>query len=242
MSNTDNFVPEELVPEETTGEVTEEFAPQESAPEEPDSDGAASNSESSKSNILNEWNDPELSVPVDKDDERQEVRIRVSSKHLALASRVFKSMLQPGFLIGDKLRSQGYAELSLPDDNPIALLVLLNLVHGRIRKVPGKIDMWMLTELAVLVDKYELLEITEMFLDSWFKNLEISIPQEFNENLLPWMCISWVFNKQEIFMQVTKIAQLESEGPIEECELPIPASVLSKESACILWRQRTKIR
>lgn len=87
----------------------------------------------------------------------------------------------------------------------------------------------MLTELAVLVDKYDLLEATEMFLDSWFEDLQNNVPQEFNEDLLPWICISWVFKKQEIFERVTKTAQRESDGPIEEYRLPIPGSVLGKE-------------
>jgi hypothetical protein len=144
----------------------------------------------------------------------QEVRIRVSSKHLALASRVFQSMLRPGFLAGDQLRSQGFANLSLPDDNPAAMLILSNLVHGKNRRVPLKVKTSMLLELAILVDKYELLEITETILGSWFKNLKNDIPQGFSEDLLSWICISWVFENEELFEQATKLAQLEGEGPV----------------------------
>ncbi|MCJ1430818.1 hypothetical protein MMC27_000168 [Xylographa pallens] len=156
----------------------------------------------------------------------QEVRIRVSSKHLTLASRVFDSMFKPGFSEGDKLRTQGHADIQLPEDNPAALLILLNLLHGRIRAVPRKINLAMLTELAILVDKYELLEITEMFLDSWLEGMENSIEEEFNDDLLSWICISYAFRKAEIFQRVTKIAQLQSKGPIKEHRLPIPESVL----------------
>ncbi|MCJ1396715.1 hypothetical protein MMC18_009607 [Xylographa bjoerkii] len=157
----------------------------------------------------------------------QEVRIRVSSKHLTLASRVFKNMLKPGFLEGDKLHDPGYVEFLLPDDNPAALLILLNLVHGRIRTVPRKVDIVTLLELAILVDKYELLEITEMILDFWLENPKKKIKEGFDEDLIPWMCISYVFRKPEIFRQVTKTAQLESEGPIDNYSLPIPVPVLS---------------
>ncbi|MCJ1399231.1 hypothetical protein MMC11_002433 [Xylographa trunciseda] len=160
--------------------------------------------------------------------ESLEVRFRVSSKHLTLASRVFNSMLKPGFLEGDKLRTQGCADLRLPEDNPAALLILLNLIHGRFKQVPLKVDLCMLTELAILVDKYELLEITDIVLKSWLEDLEKSIKQEFNDDLLPLMCISYVFRKPDIFRQVTRTAQMEGDGPIKEYRLPIPASVLKE--------------
>ena len=124
--------------------------------------------------------------------------------------------------------SKGHAEQSLPGDNPAALLIILHLIHGQIRKVPRRVDLWMLTELAILVDKYELLESVEMALDHWLQNLESTTPRTLNNDLLSWMCISWLFQKPELFKKITKIAQLESEGHLEANQLPIPESVLSK--------------
>lgn len=135
-------------------------------------------------------------------------------------------MLQGSFKEGQQLSSQGHTELPLPDDNPAALLILMNLIHGHTRKVPRTVDLGMLTELAVLVDKYELLEATEMVVDHWFQGLESDIPLSFTDDLLPWMCLSWVFKKPEIFRKVTRVAQLESEGLLEVDQLPIPQSVL----------------
>ncbi|MCJ1476644.1 hypothetical protein MMC13_005312 [Lambiella insularis] len=181
------------------------------------------------SNIENdEQADTSLPVTNSESLEQGEVRMRVSSKHLALASKVFKLMLKPGYLEGNKLLSQGYVELPLPDDNQAALLILMNLIHGKLKKVPRKITLEMLTELAILVDKYELLEITEVFRDCWFEDLKTSIPQEFNQDLLPWLCISWVFAETEVFRRVTMIAKMESEGTVEEYRLPIPCAVLGK--------------
>ena len=142
-------------------------------------------------------------------------------------------MLKPRFSEGDQLRTQGHADIRLPEDNAAALLILLNLMHGRIRAVPRKVNFATLTELAILVEKYELLEITEMFLDSWLEGMEESIKEEFNDDLLSWICISYVFRKAEIFQRVTKIAQLQSRGLIEEHRLPIPESVLSKRPSYI---------
>ncbi|KAL8857853.1 MAG: hypothetical protein Q9178_005609 [Gyalolechia marmorata] len=154
--------------------------------------------------------------------------VRVSSKHLILASPVFKRMLQASFKEGQQLSSQGHTELSLPDDDPAALLVLLHLIHGRIRMVPRTVDLGKLTNLAILIDKYELLEITEMIMDHWIQGLESDIPLSFTNDLLPWMCVSWVFKKPEIFEKVTRVAQLESEGNLQANQLPIPQSVLDQ--------------
>ena len=166
-------------------------------------------------------------IRADEEDRSQQVRVRVSSKHLALASPVFRSMLQPKFQEGHELRLIGRTELPLPDDDSAALLVLLNVIHGRLREVPRKIDLRMLTEISILVDKYELLQATEILLDYWLPSLKATIPQVFNDDLLPWMCISWVFQIPDIWRQVTRTAERESKCFITEDRLPIPEWSLS---------------
>ena len=177
--------------------------------------------------------DHKIAFTSDESDPCQAVRIRVSSKHLTLASPVFRSMFKDIYSEGLSLYSQSHTELPLPYDNPAAFLIILHLIHGQFRKVPRKIDLWMLTELAILVDKYELLESVEVFLDDWLQNLKSAIPLTCNNDLLPWICISWVFKKSKIFKNVTKIAQAESEGFLDANHLPIPAHILSKSLCCI---------
>lgn len=71
-----------------------------------------------------------------------------------LSSPVFKAMFQPGFLEGGLLRSRDQAEVELPDDNPEAFEILMNVLHGRSRQVPDRIGFALLADLAVLADKY----------------------------------------------------------------------------------------
>jgi hypothetical protein len=62
-----------------------------------------------------------------------EVHMRVSSRHMILASRSFRDM--PGndnFEEGQTLRSEGKVNV-LPKDDPDAFIVLLNVIHGRTR-------------------------------------------------------------------------------------------------------------
>ena len=154
-----------------------------------------------------------------------DIRIRVSSKHLTRASPVFKAMLQVKFKEGALLRSQGHAELLLPDDHPVALGILLTLVHGQTRTAPRKTDLAILRNLAILVDEYSLFEAAEILQDEWIDHLRGTVPErveDVNDDLLSWMCISWVFKKPVIFKQVTKIVHWESIAPIEADDMPIP--------------------
>jgi hypothetical protein len=89
-------------------------------------------------------------------------RMLVSSKHLILASPVFKVMLQDCFKEGQTLRSGGFLDLLLPDDDPAAFCILLDIIHGRNRKVPREIDMGLLAGITILVDKYQLQEVVEI--------------------------------------------------------------------------------
>ena len=143
-----------------------------------------------------------------------------------LASRVFKSMLQPSFMEGLALATQGYLELPLPDDEPGAFSILLKLVHAKFRDVPRYVDLPSLTHIAILVDKYELLELIWFNAGDWVSSLGTYIPTSFTADLLPWISISWVFKDNEIFQKMTEVAQWDSQGLLDVHDLPIPSNVL----------------
>ena len=112
-------------------------------------------------------------------------RFQVSSRHLALASPVFKDMIHSEDEKSHMFREQSFAQVPLADDDPGALLVLLRLLHNQHRLVPRKVDLWMLTKIAILVDKYELLEVTHLLASDWLSSVKETIPPKLNENLLP---------------------------------------------------------
>lgn len=159
----------------------------------------------------------------------EDVHMLVSSKHLCLASPVFKAMLQHNnFKEGRELASAGKIEISLPDDEPDAFSILMCVIHGRTRNVPREIDLDLLSRISTLVDKYQLHEVVEIMSDRWISLLEAELPEEFTDDLLPWLSISWVFEKPSIFKEVTRIAERQSNGKIGEDrdDIPIPNLVL----------------
>ncbi|OAX79630.1 hypothetical protein ACJ72_06047 [Emergomyces africanus] len=156
----------------------------------------------------------------------QEVLIRASSRHLILASSVFRAMLQRKFSESDALHKSGSVEIPLPDDDPDAFLILLNIIHARMRKVPIELDIDTYTQVAVLADKYDIHEAVDIFSNFWFEKLKDTIPQTYTEDIPGWICICWVFNRPEEFKHVTRLALRQGRQNIAIGDLPIPASIV----------------
>ncbi|KAJ5041072.1 uncharacterized protein L3040_005626 [Drepanopeziza brunnea f. sp. 'multigermtubi'] len=161
----------------------------------------------------------------------REITMRVSSKHLGLASPVFKSMFSEGMFEGEKLMVGEETVVAMDGDAQV-WEVLMNVVHGRIRMVPVQVTLEMLDGLAILVDKYQMLEVVEMFVKSWMPQLKTSIPRSLTPELLSWLRIAWVFRLPREFKHGTRIAQLEANGRLgyegDERPLPLPDHILDE--------------
>jgi len=166
--------------------------------------------------------------------DNQKSQFLISSKHMMLVSPVFRAMLQPGFKEGTMLQSEGKVEVSLPD-HAGAFTILIDIIHCRLKRVPLKVDLHMLLEIAILVDKYQMYEVVDVFSDIWVRELVATLPKTYSADVLPWLCISWVFELEDQFKQLTRI--LESERTWQDdlkmiegslWDLPIPESVTSE--------------
>jgi hypothetical protein len=139
------------------------------------------------------------------------VYMRASSKYLMRASPVFKAMLKPNFPEGATLLFTGKVEVPLPDDDPIAFSILMDIVHGK-PGVPRHVSLLLLTALSVLVDKYQLLKVVSKYSDQWVDALKRDIPQAITSDLFHWLSVSWVFRSSEEFNHLTRILERESDG------------------------------
>ena len=79
------------------------------------------------------------------------IRVRVSSKHLLLASRVFEVMMAGHFSEGQELGKTSSVEVDLSDDHPVALYTILLTLHCRCRSIPLILPLDVLIPFAVLV-------------------------------------------------------------------------------------------
>ncbi|KAF8865165.1 hypothetical protein BDZ45DRAFT_475371 [Acephala macrosclerotiorum] len=161
------------------------------------------------------------------------VHMQVSSKHMMLASRVFNAMLTHSFKEGETLRATGKVEIELPDDDPVAFTMVLDIIHSRSRRVPRIVPLKLLGLLAIIVDKYQFHEAVAVFSDIWLKETPATFPSKFYDQHAPewllWLGIAWVFRGAIEFGHITSTIMTTAKDDIDTtlCEnLPIPESIL----------------
>ncbi|KAK4236172.1 hypothetical protein C8A03DRAFT_45785 [Achaetomium macrosporum] len=147
--------------------------------------------------------------------EPPEMRMRVSSRHLILASPYFRAALN----------GRWQEAVSVSADS---FLILMQIIHGRNRQVPRLVSLELLAKIAVLVDYYECYEVVEVFVALWFQGLKSQnqLPAHVNGELVLWLFISWVFGDADLFTSVTSTALRQSQGPLPTFGLPIPKRIV----------------
>ncbi|KAK4224368.1 hypothetical protein QBC38DRAFT_547749 [Podospora fimiseda] len=85
-------------------------------------------------------------------------RFRVDSRALKRGfhmNKVFQEMLSENFKI-----------VSLPDEDPDAFLILLNIMHGRVCQVPVDLDLDSTEQVLMLADQYQAINLVEPWLNA----------------------------------------------------------------------------
>ena len=71
----------------------------------------------------------------------------------------------------------------LSDDNVAAFIIILDIIYGSNRRVSRQVSLEMMTNLSILVDKYQMLEAVEVFCDAWIEDLKVNLPEQFDDNI-----------------------------------------------------------
>ncbi|EFW23228.1 hypothetical protein D8B26_006732 [Coccidioides posadasii str. Silveira] len=155
-----------------------------------------------------------------------DIRMRLSSKHLILASRYFQRMLGGDWKEGCILRDGRQLEVTEEGWKSGPFLILMNIIHGRTKKVPRTVTIDVLTEIASLVDYYECLEVVEIMAEIWTS--KITIPHVTLKDIAQCIWLSYTFRWESKFKTWTKRAILTLEGPFYTQGLPIPDRILNE--------------
>lgn len=162
----------------------------------------------------------------------------VSSRHLILASPVFKKMLA-GSSWSEAKKVDGQFKVDASEWDTQALSIVLNLVHGRHRRTPKTVTLESLANIAAIVDYYEFHEAVEATCSSWVSTLRVSepIPTTPERRLFLWMFNAWVFGLEDVFKSTTKAAILQATSVLEAPDnLPIPGKVIGMSEITSLAR------
>ncbi|KAJ9605307.1 hypothetical protein H2200_009964 [Cladophialophora chaetospira] len=162
-------------------------------------------------------------------EETEEMEVKVSSRHLALSSRVFRVMFDGGFQEGVPREGHRLRRVPLPEDEINAMLVLLYIVHGLSRQVPRKIDLPKLIDIAIVIEKYALHQVAEVYTDIWFHELyeSRSIPT-LNSDLPEWIFLCWVLRRPTEFYYCTRAAIFRCGPRFEDRGLPFSIPVANR--------------
>jgi len=162
-----------------------------------------------------------------------EVHCVVSSMHLMLASEYFRTMLGGDSKEAVKLKTKGRITIRLKIDLD-TMVILLNIIHGASRKVPRQVTLASLTQIAILAKGLGMLEAVEFFSDTWIDNLtREGFPKVYNDRVLPFLFVFWVFNRPVEFADMTRLAERESTDKLQDDvkNLPISKEIIGK----LLW-------
>lgn len=157
---------------------------------------------------------------------KADVKFRVSSKHLMLASKYFYSLFN-GLWKENNTNSDSNYSLYTDDWDGEALLIMLNIIHGRNRKVPRTLSLEQVARIAVIIDYYQCHEVAEAFSDGWIAEIGLYMPliECGRETVLRFM-VSWVFTQKNVFSDLSVHMQRLLRGPLDPLNLPIPEVVI----------------
>lgn len=154
------------------------------------------------------------------------VRMRVTSRHLMLASPYFKRNLESGMSESLALSSKGRVDFHMNVDNAEAMLIVMYALHGRFRQIPHFPNVPLMAQIAILVDYLECHEAMGPVSDIWIEKLRLDMEFFYSERLIQCLCISLVFDKKMEFVEITRKAIRQASGPIQTLGFPIRESVV----------------
>ncbi|RHZ43078.1 uncharacterized protein CDV56_100485 [Aspergillus thermomutatus] len=96
-----------------------------------------------------------------------EYTYQVSSRHLILASPFFRAALTGGWKETRTLGTDGSVTFTVYDWDDQALLIFLNIVHGRHRDLPWKVGLELLAKITVIADYYQCIDAIQFMALSW---------------------------------------------------------------------------
>lgn len=178
---------------------------------------------------------PATSTESSKTEETEEptkpVTFRVSSRHLILASPVFKALFTRGWKEGQPTISGEY-QITAEGWGVDAMVVFLDALHGRYLKTPKIVTLELLAKIAVIVDYYATHEAMHLLYPLWVEHLRATtvFPKclYVSRELALWICLTWVFSDEPNFVIAVRTAVEHNVTQSWAGGLPIPGAVLSK--------------
>ncbi|GKT47972.1 uncharacterized protein ColSpa_08153 [Colletotrichum spaethianum] len=133
--------------------------------------------------------------------------LRADSLILKRASRVFGAMLGPRFAEGQKLLDRGSepVKISLPDEDPEIMELILNILHHQNSRVCQIAAADSILEVAVIADKYDLVDALKFASQTMLRFHEPSIDHLTVGDLWRLGLAAGLLNEAKAFEKITRM-------------------------------------
>ncbi|CZR49491.1 uncharacterized protein FPRO_15851 [Fusarium proliferatum ET1] len=163
------------------------------------------------------------------DESVSELRLKVSKKHLTVASRRAKAMFQRNYRETQKSEVDGLYHWKIgPLFDPEALRMVMKVIHAQAQDLPDDVTLQRIVSIAEVVDDLQCHDALSFFVKAWINRLSESVPSRMCDELVQWIFIASVFGLDEKFKQATRVAIMHSTGPIDTLGLPMRPDIVDK--------------
>ncbi|KAF5615624.1 hypothetical protein F25303_13753 [Fusarium sp. NRRL 25303] len=163
------------------------------------------------------------------DESVSELRLKVSKKHLTVASRRAKAMFQRDYRETQKSEVDGLYHWKIgPLFDPEALKMVMKVIHAQAQDLPDDVTLQRIVSIAEVVDDLQCHDALSFFVKAWISRLSESVPSRMCDELVQWIFIASVFGLHEKFNQATRVAIMHSNGLIDILGLPMRPDIVDK--------------
>lgn len=135
-------------------------------------------------------------------------------------------MLRGNWREADTFQASEALWLHQEDCDAKALLIVMNIIHGKTSGLQKFVTLEQLAKIAVIVDLYECNEAVDFFVRTWLAELKPARQMTYSRDTVLWICVSQVFRHQRIFVSATHAALKYSKGPVQDLGLPIAKRII----------------
>ncbi|PYH96904.1 hypothetical protein BO71DRAFT_319663 [Aspergillus ellipticus CBS 707.79] len=164
---------------------------------------------------------------VEEDPADKTFRIRASSKHLIMASPMFKSMLTSGWKEANEFRKTGFADLTTSGWDMDAFSIVLKILHGKQHEIPRFEEIEKIAKVGMIADYYCCQELVRAAALPWLIRLPKEVPNTCSyRDLVLWIWVSHFYQLPEHFTAATAIAISQATGEIDPLGIPISTEII----------------
>jgi hypothetical protein len=143
-----------------------------------------------------------------------EVRLRVSSQVLGVASPVFAAMFNGRFSEGQNLSSASPKEIDLPDDHGKLVTWLVRILHFKTADIPGRVCRKDVVQFGLLCDKYDCIQAVRPWTKLWVSQLLAEPDAANHKDAEKLLAAAYILDLPEEFFKVTRMMVTDRTNPI----------------------------